>query len=139
MRDERGMTPDRELAERTRRLREDVAALAQAPRPMGSSAHRQAGDYIRQELKQAGLIVDEMRFREAGFVGTNLHARPRLDPSELPLLIVGAHYDSIPGSPGADDNASAVAALLELARWLQPRLASSGGRFCSLELVAYDL
>lgn len=31
-------------------------------------------------------------------------------------LIIGAHYDTVPGSPGADDNASAVAALIELAR-----------------------
>jgi len=57
----------------------------------------------------------------------------------LPLLIVGAHYDSIPGSPGADDNASAVAALLELARWIGPRLRSGGPYRARLQLVAYDL
>jgi Zn-dependent M28 family amino/carboxypeptidase len=33
--------------------------------------------------------------------------------------VVGAHYDTVPGSPGADDNASGVAALLELARLLR--------------------
>jgi hypothetical protein len=35
-------------------------------------------------------------------------------------IVVGAHYDSVPGSPGADDNASAVAVMLELARILGP-------------------
>lgn len=35
---------------------------------------------------------------------------------EGPFLLIGAHYDSVPGSPGADDNASAVAACLECAR-----------------------
>jgi Zn-dependent M28 family amino/carboxypeptidase len=57
----------------------------------------------------------------------------------LPLVVVGAHYDSVPGTPGADDNASAVAALLELASWIRPHLGSSGSRFGQLELVAYDL
>ena len=37
--------------------------------------------------------------------------------AKAPLLI-GAHYDAVPGTPGADDNASGVAVLLELARWL---------------------
>ena len=32
------------------------------------------------------------------------------------VIVIGAHYDTVPGSPGADDNASAVAGLLELAR-----------------------
>jgi Zn-dependent M28 family amino/carboxypeptidase len=59
--------------------------------------------------------------------------------ADVPLLVVGAHYDSKPGTPGADDNASAVAALLELGRWIHPRLASLNASFCQLELVAYDL
>lgn len=37
---------------------------------------------------------------------------------ESPVILIGAHYDSVPDSPGADDNASAVAALLEIARML---------------------
>lgn len=41
-------------------------------------------------------------------------------------VVVGAHYDSVPGSPGANDNASGVAVLLELARLLG---SSSGVRF----------
>lgn len=36
--------------------------------------------------------------------------------SGQPLTLVGAHYDSVPASPGADDNASALAVMLELAR-----------------------
>lgn len=38
--------------------------------------------------------------------------------ADLPELVVGAHYDSAVGTPGADDNASAVAALIEIARGL---------------------
>jgi hypothetical protein len=123
----------------TQRVRQHVAALARTPRTPGSAEHRQAADYIRQHLEQAGLVVAEARFDEAGFAGTNLLARSFPHPVDLPLLIVGAHYDSIPGTPGADDNASAVAALLELARWIQPHLPSPGTGCCQLELVAYDL
>ncbi len=56
----------------------------------------------------------------------------------MPLVIVGAHYDSLPGTPGADDNASAVAALLELAAWIFPRLAAEGRPTARLQLAAYD-
>src|SRR5579872_4206739 len=38
---------------------------------------------------------------------------------ESPFLLLGAHYDSVPGSPGADDNGSAVAVCLECARLLK--------------------
>lgn len=51
----------------------------------------------------------------------NVIARPKgsIDnPPGGPVLVVGAHYDSVSASPGADDNASAVAGLMELARLL---------------------
>jgi len=41
------------------------------------------------------------------------------DAAEGPYVLLGAHYDSVPGSPGADDNGSAVAVCLECARLLQ--------------------
>jgi Zn-dependent M28 family amino/carboxypeptidase len=40
-------------------------------------------------------------------------------PDEGPFLLLGAHYDSVPGTPGADDNASAVAVCLECARLIR--------------------
>jgi hypothetical protein len=127
-----------DLAGLTERVRQHVAVLARTPRTPGSPEHRQAADYIHRQLEQANLIVEGRRFDEAGFAGTNLLARPFPTQMDSPLLVVGAHYDSIPGSPGADDNASAVAALLEVARWIRLVL-ESGDRSCQLELVAYDL
>src|SRR5262245_63091014 len=41
---------------------------------------------------------------------------PDVGPDIGPFVLLGAHYDSVPGSPGADDNASAVAVCLECAR-----------------------
>ncbi len=50
-----------------------------------------------------------------------------------PLLVIGAHYDSAPGTPGADDNASAIAVLLEIARHLSTLKLKR-----SVRLVLYD-
>ncbi len=50
-----------------------------------------------------------------------------------PLVVVGAHYDSVRGSPGADDNASGVAGLLEIARVLGPKAPPN------LRLIAFAL
>jgi Zn-dependent M28 family amino/carboxypeptidase len=56
-----------------------------------------------------------------------------------PLVIRGAHYDSLEETPGADDNASGVAALLELARWIAPRLSAADALTGQLQLIGYDL
>ena len=59
--------------------------------------------------------------------------------ADLPLPDRGAHYDTKPGTPGADDNASAVAALLDLARWIY-RILPPRVRVCVHSmLAAYDL
>ena len=120
-------------------LRVHVQQLAATPRLPGTAEHRQSADYIRRGFQEAGFILEEVAFVEAGYQGLNLLTRPQPDRPDLPLLIIGAHYDSIPGSPGADDNASAVAALLELGRWIAPRLQAGGPFQARLQLAAYDL
>jgi Zn-dependent M28 family amino/carboxypeptidase len=120
------------------RLRQHVEELAATPRPPESAAHRRAGDYIRARFQEAGFIVDEQPFDLTGHPGLNLLTRPQPENSTLPLVIIGAHYDSIPDSPGADDNASGVAALLELASWMGPRLAEASAWKARLLLAAYD-
>ncbi|MBD0396008.1 MAG: M20/M25/M40 family metallo-hydrolase [Microcoleus sp. C1-bin4] len=52
----------------------------------------------------------------------------------LPPIVIGAHYDTVPGSPGADDNATGVAVLLELAR----DIASAPLKY-PVQLVAFDM
>ena len=52
----------------------------------------------------------------------------------LPPIVIGAHYDTVPGSPGADDNATGVAVLLELARDI-----ASGPLKYPVQLVAFDM
>jgi Zn-dependent M28 family amino/carboxypeptidase len=64
----------------------------------------------------AGHAVHEQPFEARGVPCANLEViRKGTDPA-APCLVVGAHYDTVPGTPGADDNASGVAALIEIAR-----------------------
>ena len=75
-----------------------------------------AADYIAEVLSASGARVEEQHYRAAGAHCKNIRAV--LGPDEGRTLVVGAHYDAFGGSPGADDNASGVAGLLELARLL---------------------
>jgi Zn-dependent M28 family amino/carboxypeptidase len=123
-----------------RRLRQHVDALSATPRPPDSAAHAAAREYVRTHLQTAGFDVNEQANRQVGMNCINLLTAPLPDDPNLPLVIVGAHYDSTPDTPGADDNASAVAALIEIAAWLKPRLVDAGKwATARLQLAAYDL
>jgi Zn-dependent M28 family amino/carboxypeptidase len=119
------------------RLQVHVATLAAAPRPPETPEHDRARAYVEAHLRQAGFTVEEHRDSKTPPV-VNLLTAPLPARADLPLLVIGAHYDSTPTTPGADDNASAVAALLELAAWIHPRLRGDG-LTCGLQLAAYDM
>ncbi len=92
-----------------RRLRDHVQQVARnRHRRAQPSENREVAEYIARELAAMGFQVD--------WQGplSNVVALPKAAAPE-PVL-VAAHYDSVPFSPGADDNASAVAVLLEAAR-----------------------
>lgn len=77
-----------------------------------------AASYLEEELRNAGFAVAEQSYTSEGKRVRNLEAElPGRNPS-AGIVIVGAHYDSVYGSQGANDNASGVAALLEIARLL---------------------
>ena len=93
-----------------KKLKDHVEALAAIPRNIRLE---DAADYVREALEAHN--PRSQYFESGGRKVRNIEAG-----SEKPLLVVGAHYDAVPGTPGADDNASAVAALIELARLLVP-------------------
>ncbi|MBE9136517.1 M28 family peptidase [Nodosilinea sp. LEGE 07088] len=98
-----------------------------------SARHFFVQQYIQQEFARWG-VVEAHIFEYQGRQHTNWMLNlPGQDPQRPPML-VGAHYDSVLGSPGADDNATGVAVLLELARAFahQPGLSP-------VRLVAFDL
>ena len=75
--------------------------------------------FVLEELQVHGP-VEKHHFGEGADAGVNLILRLPGQRPELGPVLVAAHYDGPLGSPGADDNASGVAALLELARrWAQ--------------------
>jgi peptidase M28-like protein len=79
----------------------------------------QVAAYIKNEFSQTGAFVSEQVYRVEGQYYRNIIAH--LGPETEERIIVGAHYDTCGPLPGADDNASGVAGLLELARLLKPQ------------------
>ncbi len=103
------------------RLRADVERLCSefTPRSFRHIANLdRAAQWIAAELRAAGLEVEIQEYRLAGGVYRNVVARrPSGHPTE-DVVVVGAHYDAYQDFPGANDNGSGVAVLLELARTL---------------------
>jgi Zn-dependent M28 family amino/carboxypeptidase len=117
------------------RLQAHVRMLSETLSPRGHEDTQnlnQVAGYVASALREAGAEVSEQRYRTRydtefrniiGVIG------PRTDQ----VIVVGAHYDAFAGLPGADDNASGVAGLIELAGLLAkhpPRM--------RVELVAYS-
>ncbi|MCA9117260.1 MAG: M28 family peptidase [Planctomycetaceae bacterium] len=125
------------------RLEAHVARLAGEPRPAESSQLERARAYVTDLLEQSGWEVARHPFTghpEDGppTAGISLTARhPACRDDALPRFCLGAHLDSRPDSPGADDNGSAVAALLEVARLLPGLFPEEPAM--EIELVAFDL
>jgi hypothetical protein len=88
--------------------------------------------YIRREFESANARVSEQPFTVAGKTYRNVIAH--FGPETKEMVVVGAHYDTAGPLPGADDNASGVAGLLELARLL-----GNGQLPIRVDLVAYTL
>ncbi len=120
-------------ADLTHQLQIHLEHVAQERDPYWSSlGHQQVQRYIQAQLGLYGTIS-----RHSFLWGQQQHSNLILNiegtTSKRPILI-GAHYDAVPGSPGADDNATGVAVLLELARYLSAKPA----RY-PVQLVAFDL
>ncbi|HWM41915.1 MAG TPA: M28 family peptidase [Burkholderiales bacterium] len=91
------------------RLRLHVAALAANQRNLDLETPAR---YIEQAFKSQGVEFSTQEFVSGGRKVRNIEAGSG-------TIVVGAHYDTVPGSPGADDNASGVAVLIELAALLK--------------------
>jgi Zn-dependent M28 family amino/carboxypeptidase len=118
------------------RLKSHVRALSEdhAPRSVGYPDNLDAaGDYILTQLRAAGVRPTVQPVDALGLRTRNVIAR--FGPDEGPLLVIGAHYDTCGElNPGADDNASGVAVLIELAGLLAKHRPAR-----PVELVAYTL
>lgn len=80
----------------------------------------QAGGYIESQFASLGLRVETDTVPYEGVRSQNVLGHKDGADGSGEYFVLAAHYDTVQGSPGADDNASAVAGMLEIARLLQP-------------------
>jgi Zn-dependent M28 family amino/carboxypeptidase len=105
------------LAKRLARHVERLAGEIRERNVWKHDALEEAGSYVESELRNFGrYAVGSQTFDVQGRTVRNVEGE--IKGTSLPdeIVVVGAHYDSVSGCPGADDNASGVAGLIELAR-----------------------
>jgi Zn-dependent M28 family amino/carboxypeptidase len=127
--------PTSQVTVDTARLKSHVEMLSQtlAPRDWTHpDALERCADYIARQFEEAGATVTFQPVEAEGRIYRNVIGR--FGSGQGPRFILGAHYDSCGTTPGADDNASGVAVLIELARLMGRELPDR-----EVELVAYVL
>ncbi|KAA0001388.1 MAG: M20/M25/M40 family metallo-hydrolase [Thermoplasmata archaeon] len=107
-----------EITEET--MREYIQMLQGfGPRVTGTEACREAAEYIASQFQEYGLSVRYHSWEYGGYEDINVEGTLEgVNESSDEIYIVCAHYDSVPGSPGADDNGSGTAAVLAAANVL---------------------
>lgn len=111
---------ERQAARRIRAL-VDVLASDIGVRAMPGPALGLARDAVERAFAAAGYATARQSFVDDGATLSNVVAIRRGSEPDRPIVVVGAHYDSWAGTPGANDNASGTAAMLEVARALRDR------------------
>lgn len=107
------------------------------PRSFDHRVHNDAAaDHVRAAFEASGARVELQDIESSAGVYRNVIARfgPADAAANAPVVVIGAHYDSCGDTPGADDNASGVAGMLELARLLGAQPPPH-----AVELVAWGL
>jgi Zn-dependent M28 family amino/carboxypeptidase len=123
--------PDLALQQRLRGHVEELAGAIGERNVWRPEALHAAGAYIRGALAAAGCDVLAQAYETQGMRCENLEVTlTGGEPARI--VVVGAHYDTVAGSPGANDNASGVAGLIEIARALRAQPLG-----CTVKLVAF--
>lgn len=113
---------ERELGERLRAHVQVLAGRIGERNLTRYDALEDAALYVGDGFRSFGLKVDQHGYLAEGREVVNLEAQLQGSRAPEEIVVIGAHYDSAPGTPGANDNATGVAALLELSRrWAKSR------------------
>jgi Zn-dependent M28 family amino/carboxypeptidase len=80
-----------------------------------------AAEYIERAFQENGYLPESQSYELEGKEYRNIFAVLKGKRAPEEIIVVGAHYDTVIGTPGADDNASGVAGLLELAKFFSGR------------------
>lgn len=119
------------------RIKEDVRRLCTTKKPRNYEnleSLNEAAAYIHEEFRKCGFQPEEQKFITGGQEYKNIIAT--YGPKDSARIVIGAHYDVCGNQVGADDNASGVAGLLEIARLLDSLKPALKYR---IDLVAYTL
>ena len=119
------------------RLYQDVKFLTDINPPRNYKnlqSLNKAADYIKQEFEKCEGEIEEQLWQADGKEYRNIILK--YAPEKSKRLIIGAHYDVCGDQPGADDNASAIAGLLETARLVSENNATPD---YGLDFVAFSL
>lgn len=128
-----------------------AAQCSFGPRTMNSEAHDKCGEWIKQKFEQYGCTVESQKANLKGYDGTMLRSEniiARINPEATSRLLICAHWDSRPWADNdpdeknhrtpvmaANDGASGVAVMIELARMMQ---ADSAGVQIGVDFVCFD-
>lgn len=124
------MSVDRITIEEALRLHVDRLAGLIGPRTLSRPKAIQATiGYIESQWSEIGYRPTRERFDALGDEATNLIVESRGAKRADEIVLLGAHYDTVATTPGADDNASAVAVLLEVSRCLREYRGKRTARF----------
>lgn len=93
-----------------------------------------AADFISGQFTSFGYSVARQPFTCGGTTYQNVIAASAGEAGAGPVLVIGGHYDTVRTTPGADDNASGVAGMLDLARVLAGTSPAAGIRFVAFSL-----
>jgi hypothetical protein len=115
-----------DLRVRVEYLAEEIGErnVSRRPRQLAATA-----DYIAAELSTYGYDVHRQDYEVSGVTCQNLEVEITGQARRDEIVVVGAHYDSVPGSPAANDNGSGAAALLSLAKSFAHRETDRSLRF----------
>ncbi len=94
----------------------------------------EVSDYIHTEFERYGLRVNEQEFKVEGFDTTFANVEGVIGEEKDSELLIVSHYDTVRDSPGANDNGSGVAVMLESARIL-----SQGAKDHNLRFISFTL
>lgn len=122
------------------RLKQHLAEIVRDRHPYFSSGgHFYVQQYICEQFQQWGT-VETHEFSFEGKTHNNyILDLPPAKPTSQPPILLAAHYDSVPGTPGADDNATGVAVLLELIREFFHSPLNIPLRFVAFDLEEYGM
>ncbi|HSQ03218.1 MAG TPA: M28 family peptidase [Burkholderiales bacterium] len=111
-------------------LRQHVVSIATREHHYLAPAELEAAArYIEERLRGFGYVPAAQRFSREGHEARNIEVELAGTTNARHVIIVGAHYDSVVGAPGANDNGSGVAALIELARLMRSARPAATLRF----------